>query len=218
MNSEPTLRPRLILIFGPAAVGKMTVGQELAKLTGFTLLYNHQIVDLVTELFPFGTPMFHRLARSFTLQLLEAAAESGLGLILTHGLVFSSPSARVIIDDWSAPCLNAGGEVFYVELTAPLECRLVRNETENRRRHKKTDWATPQRLREMETWGRWNSDGDFPYPDRHLVIDNANVEPAEVALMIQQRFGLPAAAQITRSTSTRPERAKQPWFRGHTRD
>ena len=197
MNSEPTLRPRLILIFGPAAVGKMTVGQELAKLTGFTLLYNHQIVDLVTELFPFGTPMFHRLARSFTLQLLEAAAESGLGLILTHGLVFGNASARMIIDDWSAPCLNAGGQVFYVELTAPLECRLVRNETENRRRHKKTDWATPQRLREMETWGRWNSNGDFPYPDRHIVIDNATLEAHEAALMIQQRFDLPVTAQAT---------------------
>src|SRR5438105_1063309 len=131
MNSKPSHPPRLVLIFGAAAVGKMSVGQELAKATGFSLLYNHQIVDLVTELFPFGTPMFHRLARGFTLQMLEAAAESGLGLILTHGLVFDRPSARVIIDDWSAPCLTAGGDVYYVELTAPLECRLIRNKTEN---------------------------------------------------------------------------------------
>src|SRR5437762_1923892 len=108
MTDESTPKPRLVLIFGPAAVGKMTVGQELARATGFTLLYNHQVVDLVTELFAFGTPMFHRLARSFTLQLLEAAAETRLGLILTHGLVFDRPSSRMIIDDWSAPCLNAG--------------------------------------------------------------------------------------------------------------
>jgi hypothetical protein len=194
MTNEPTPPPRLVLIFGPAAVGKMTVGQELAKATGLTLLYNHQVVDLVTELFPFGTPMFHRLSRSFTLQMLEAAAESRMGLILTHGLVFSRPSARMIIDDWSAPCLNAGGDVYYVELTAPLECRLIRNETENRQRHKKTDWATPERLREMETWGRWNSDGDFPYRDRHIVIDNSNLEPRDVAHTIRQRFDLPVAA------------------------
>ena len=196
MIDESPHPPRLVLIFGPAAVGKMTVGQELAKATGFSLLYNHQIVDLVTGMFPFGTPMFHRLARGFTLQMLEAAAETGLGLILTHGLVFGRPSSRVIIDDWSAPCLNAGGEVYYVELTAPLECRLQRNETENRRRHKKTDWATPERLREMETWGRWDSDGDFPYPERHIVIDNANVEPHEAAQMIRQHFRLPVVAQL----------------------
>ena len=194
MTAESSRPPRLVLILGPAAVGKMTVGQELAKATGFSLLYNHQIVDLVTELFPFGTPMFHDLARRFTLQMLEAAAESGLGLILTHGLVFDRPSSRTIIDDWSAPCLNAGGQVYYVELAAQLECRLIRNETENRRRHKKTDWATPERLREMETWGRWNSDGDFPYPDRHIVIDNTMVKPDEVARLIQQRFALPAFA------------------------
>ena len=64
LDHRDTPPRQLVLIFGPAAVGKMTVGQELAKLTGFTLLYNHQIVDLVTELFAFGTPMFHRLARS----------------------------------------------------------------------------------------------------------------------------------------------------------
>jgi hypothetical protein len=178
------------MILGPTAVGKMTVGQELAKLTGFKLLYNHMVVDLVTEFFPFGTPAFHRLARNFTNELLDAAAETGIDLILSHALVFSVPHARELIDEFSAPFVERGGDVFYAELVAPLEHRLQRNETENRRRHKKLDWATPHRLREIDAWGAWNSAGDFSYPDRHILIDNTDIAAADAARMIQQRFAL----------------------------
>ena len=92
MNSKAT--PALVFIFGPAAVGKMTVGQELKKLTGYRLLYNHMVVDLITEFFDFGTPPFHRLAAPFTKQIIETCAEERVGLIITHSLFFSAPGSR----------------------------------------------------------------------------------------------------------------------------
>ena len=46
------------------------------------------------------------------------------------------------------------------------------------------------RLRELESWGRWNSEGDFPYPDRHIVIDNTDVPAADAAMTIRERFAL----------------------------
>ena len=190
MPSQQVRNPQLVVILGPAAVGKMTVGQALADATGYKLLYNHRVVDIATDLFDFGTPAFHRIARGFTLELLDTAAETGVSLILTHALRFGSPSARALLDDFSAAYLKRGGDVYCAELKAPLEVRLARNETENRALHKKVDWATPDRLRELETWGPWNSDGDFPYPERHVVIDNANIAPDAVARMIIERFGL----------------------------
>jgi shikimate kinase len=36
-----------ILITGPQAVGKMTVGQELEKITGLKLFHNHMSIELV---------------------------------------------------------------------------------------------------------------------------------------------------------------------------
>ncbi|HDR7606865.1 TPA: hypothetical protein QCX41_004389 [Bacillus mycoides] len=39
---------KFILIFGPQAVGKMTVGQELAKLTDLKNFHNHMTIDLVS--------------------------------------------------------------------------------------------------------------------------------------------------------------------------
>jgi len=84
---ESAARPKLVFIFGPAAVGKMTVGQQLAEVTGFKLLYNHMVVDLVTQFFSFGSPPFHSLARPMTQQLIEACADNDVSLIITQGRI-----------------------------------------------------------------------------------------------------------------------------------
>ena len=182
--------PKLVYILGPAAVGKMTVGQRLAELTGFKLLYNHMVVDLVTAFFPFGSAPFHALARPMTLQLIEACAANEVNLIITHGLVFSAPGSHRLLEEWSEPHRRRGGAIFYAELVAPLDVRLERNATENRARHKNIEWATPGRLREMEGWGRWTSDGDIPDPARHIVIENSATTAEDAAGMIRQAFAL----------------------------
>ena len=40
-----------IIIYGPAAVGKMTVGKELSKLTGYKLFHNHMSIEFVLQFF-----------------------------------------------------------------------------------------------------------------------------------------------------------------------
>ena len=42
---------KLVLLIGSGAVGKMTVGQELAKITGLKLFHNHMTIEPVLELF-----------------------------------------------------------------------------------------------------------------------------------------------------------------------
>ena len=40
---------KLLLLFGDAAVGKMTVGQELCKITDFRLFHNHMTIEPVLK-------------------------------------------------------------------------------------------------------------------------------------------------------------------------
>lgn len=55
----------LIVIFGSGAVGKMTVGQELMKITDFRLFHNHMAIEPVIELFGrFDPPLWRRFART----------------------------------------------------------------------------------------------------------------------------------------------------------
>ncbi len=43
-----------VVILGPPAVGKTTVGYELAKRTDMKVFHNHMTIDPILEFFPFG--------------------------------------------------------------------------------------------------------------------------------------------------------------------
>lgn len=186
----------LVILFGPPAVGKMTVGQELSSLTGYPLLRNHMTIDLVTELFDFGTPQFGRLVPAFRRMLVAEAATSDLpGLIFTFVWALDVDEDRQFLDGLRDDVAEHGGATFYAELVAGLEERLVRNRTENRLRHKKkADFVkTEAAMLRMEECRRMNSDGGFPYPERHVRIDNTHVDARAAALRIVTAFGFPVA-------------------------
>ena len=42
---------KLVFLIGSGAVGKMTVGQELMKLTGLRLFHNHMTIEPIIEIF-----------------------------------------------------------------------------------------------------------------------------------------------------------------------
>lgn len=42
---------KLLFLFGNATVGKMTVGQELMKITDLRLCHNHMTIEPVIEIF-----------------------------------------------------------------------------------------------------------------------------------------------------------------------
>jgi hypothetical protein len=182
-----------IVLFGPPAVGKMTVGQELAKLTGYKLLHNHMTIDLVTEFFDFGTPQFGRLVPEFRRMIVREAAASDLpGMIFTFVWGLDLPEDKTFIDDLCGYVEDNGGTCYFAELAAPVDERLRRNLTENRLKHKKKDRAVSEAyILGLENAScPVNSNGDFPYPDRHIKIDNTNLSAEEAARRIKDHFKL----------------------------
>lgn len=188
------VRPDLVLIFGPPAVGKMTVGYELARLTGLRLFHNHQTIDLVLPYFEFGTPPFERLVRDMRRRLLEEVANSDLsGLISTFVWAFDDSRDRTIVEGWAEVFRSRGGRVFFVELEASLEQRLSRNESEFRLAQKplKRDVeASRALLLQDDANHRLNSAGEFDGEENYLRIDTTNLSAADAAKTIAARFGL----------------------------
>jgi hypothetical protein len=184
---------RLIVIFGPPAVGKMTVGAELAALTGLTLFHNHVAIEPALKLFPYGSLPFIRLVRVFRNQVFQEVAQSSSpGLIYTFLWNLNDERDKKYIDGVAALFESHGADVLYVELYSPLEERLKRNRTQKRLREKpsKRDLeASEQRLLANEAQ-RLNTDGDFFYPDRHLRIDNTTLSAREAAEQVFHRFQL----------------------------
>lgn len=85
---------KFIIIFGPQAVGKMTVGHELEKITGIKLFHNHQTLELLELYFGF-TPKTFELSHSFRNQIFKTVAESNL-----NGLIFTYVWAFDLQEDW----------------------------------------------------------------------------------------------------------------------
>lgn len=184
--------PILVFIVGPGAVGKMAVGTELATRTGLKLFHNHHTIDLVLRFFPFGSPTFNRLVGEFRRRIMEGVAASDLpGLIFTYVWAFDQPGDQREVDAYAAIFRARGGSVFYVELQAPQEVRLRRNETEFRLAEKpfKRDLAESRRqLLWLDTF-QLDSRGRFDDRADYIRIDNTERSAAEVAELVIERFG-----------------------------
>lgn len=190
---------QLVIIFGPPAVGKMTVGFELERLTGMPLFHNHMTIELILRFFPYGTPPFNRLVNEFRTRIFEEVAASNLsGMIFTYVWAFDEPEDKAFIDRMTAIFQARGGEVCFVELSSPLDERLRRNETELRlseKPSKRNVERSRHNLVEMGQRYELNTSGNFFYPNQHLHVDNTNLTPEEVARQIVERFNIPMRPQ-----------------------
>ena len=109
----------LVVIFGPPAVGKMTVGIELERLTGLRLFHNHMTVDAILPFFPFGSAGFHKLVEEFRRRIFEEVAASDLaGLIFTYVWALNDPADKDHMDRLVKVFADRGSRVCYVELEA----------------------------------------------------------------------------------------------------
>jgi len=185
----------LVIIFGPPAVGKMTVGIELERRTGFRLFHNHMSVDPVMRLFSFESPSYSRLVSEFRRRVFEEfSASEERGLIFTFVWALDDEQDRRFVDATMGIFVEKGADVYFVELEATQEVRLLRNETPLRLAEKRPQRDTAGSrafLLDADRRYRLNSKGDFPYPELHLKIDNTDLTPETVARRITERFGLP---------------------------
>ena len=125
---------KLVVILGAGAVGKMTVGQSLANITGLRLFHNHMSLEIVFEVFgvaPTGFP--HRLRKLFFEEFVKTDLD---GMIFTYLLAFDSEKDLETLDSLVDIFRREGAEICYVELVTSQEVRLQRNATENRLFHK----------------------------------------------------------------------------------
>ncbi len=186
--------PNFIMICGPQAVGKMTVGQELAKLTGYKLFYNHMTIELVRLLFEYDKDVFWKMNTKIRDLIFEEFSKSNeKGIIFTGCFDFENElkQDKEDFERWVAPFK----EVFVVELEADLKERLRRNRTENRLEHKpsKRDMEmSEKRLLTAEQKHKLNSEpgqGEKLF-ENYMKINNTNISAEEVAKLIKNRFEL----------------------------
>lgn len=182
---------KLIFLIGNAAVGKMTVGQELMKITDLRLFHNHMTIEPVIEVFGYFHGKTIKRLREIIFE--EFAASDNYGLIFTYMWDFDQKSEWDYVEHVTNIFREKGADVYYVELVAPQEIRLQRNITENRLKHKASKREieiSNQRLVNADEMYRCvSSDGEIQF-DNYIKIDNSNLSAALAAKMIKERFDL----------------------------
>ena len=178
----------LVFLHGAPAAGKLTTARALERLVGYPVFHNHLVVDLLTALFPFGTPPFTRLREQFWLAVFAEAAAAGRSLVFTF-----TPDSTVaagfpqrVLDTVG----GRGGRVRFVRLAVgPAEQERRIDRPERHEFHKVTDVAFLRRVAEE------------PPPEQppvELEIDTERSSPDETAATIVRHFGLAPRARQER--------------------
>ena len=173
----------MIFLYGPPAVGKLTVAKELAKITGYKLFHNHLTVDLVSSLYEWGSPKYWEYLRSIREQLLANLAKDNVDIIFTY--VYAAGEDEEVMERMFKKVEENGGEVLLVQLTTSIEKLKERIVAEDRRQFKKM-----HKTESLESW--INQYKLFEaYPNRqNLIVDNSEMDPNEVANLIVEKYNL----------------------------
>ena len=185
---------KLVMLFGPQAVGKMTIGHELEKITNLKLFHNHMTIELVSPFFNYGTPTGKKLVKLFREEIFKEVASSDLeGLIFTFLWYFDSKEDWEYTEKIVKIFRDKGAEIYFVELEANEEERLKRNKTEHRLEHKPSKrniaWSDGE-LKKSGLEHRLNSEEGEIKEKNYIKIDNTNLSPEIVAQKIKEAFNL----------------------------
>lgn len=171
----------------------MTVGHELTQITELKLFHNHMSIELLHPYFGFERETW-RLANLLRKELFESFARSN-----NYGLIFTYVWGFDLQEDWefvNQTCdifESKGAEIYFVELEADLEERLIRNKTTFRLDQKPTKRNLEQSERDLKKTmekHRLNSNPGEIERRNYLKINNTNLNADEVAKLIKDTFNL----------------------------
>jgi hypothetical protein len=178
--------PTLVYLYGPPAVGKLTIAESLSALTGWPLFHNHLSVNAVRPIFEFGSKPFTEVVHRLRLDVFQTAMTEGMSLIFTNNSAWGGSDGRARFVAFAEAARAAvklgGGRAQFVRLTAPaavLEERLA-----NPSRQQLNKLVDPLRLREL-----LGSLDESPLYEDDLTIDTSQCSANEAAFTISAYIG-----------------------------
>lgn len=179
----------LIFIHGRAAAGKLTTARDLSARVGYPVFHNHLVVDLLSEVFQFGSEPFVRLREEFWLAVFTDAARAGTSLIFTFA---PEPTVARGFPARARAAVEAhDGRVRFVHLAV--------SEAEQERRIGNASRREFHKLSDLETLrASRGQDRDIERPPVDLEIDTDVSSAAESAARIVEHFALTPAHVVPR--------------------
>lgn len=189
----------LIVVSGPQAVGKMTVAEKIKEKLGYSLMINHDSIEVSDRIFERGSAPQKELNKIIRDGAFQTAIKYNIDMIFTFVTAYDMQSDIDYLNNLRSMFESTGGEFYFIELEADVKTRLERNVTPHRLESKytKKDIETSEKdlLETMEKY-RLNSNDDEIICPNHLKINNTNLEPEVVAEQVIQHFQLQHAQML----------------------
>ncbi|MDO8469656.1 MAG: AAA family ATPase [bacterium] len=176
---------KLVMIYGPPAVGKLTVAKALQEATGFRLLHNHLFTDICDAVFEkFGTQARTELNLQLRTDVIRATAKDGaLGMIFTFSY-YAGPlreAADHAVRTYIRVIKELQGEIYFVKLSCDMP--------ELEKRVKNSSRAGTRKITDIEKLRRVLQEerpAEIPLQiAESYTIDNTHLSPKVVATMIK---------------------------------
>jgi len=178
---------KLIVIYGPPGVGKLTVAKKLAETTELKLLHNHMIADLIVPIFGLRTEASIEFSAAVRMMIYEIAVRHNTPGIISTVLYYPGEQAHKFLSDCEKMMASHGGELFVIGLTASLEALKQRAVSESRQGTRKI--TSPEKLEQVIT--EENLLATVPESVvKSLLIDNTHLQPEEVVEKIKSYCGI----------------------------
>lgn len=174
---------KLVVIYGPTAAGKHTVGQKLSELTGYHFFYNHLTVDVVRVLFDDEDKRRRKLLHKLRIDTIEEAARYNMNVVFTMAYT-EQPHSREFVRAIREAVAKHDGTIHFVRLDPPDATLFERIGNESRRLLRKP--TDPEHLRRVLATKQMRVDIDSEV----LVLDTSKLSPEQSANRIIDHFGL----------------------------
>jgi len=175
------MAPRIILIHGPPACGKLTTAQALAAQRGSVILHNHLTFNLAQALFEIDDPRLQALHRELRLVMLRHALAAGIPEIIMT-MVYAEPDSVGVVAEFNTLLEAYGGTLYPCYLRCSTRALLSRVTEAGRAAYGKLQ--SPERLTELLATHDYR-----PIPDpRTFELDNDEQSPDTIARKIAAKI------------------------------
>ena len=169
---------RLLFLYGPPAVGKLTVAKLLARRSGYVLFHNQLTVDLAQQIFPWGSAEYVDLVDRLRLEIMQRAAKAEVsGMIFTF--VYAHPLDLPFVRKVQRVLRRHDGSTHFYQLTCQREHLFERVKQDSRRDHEKI--RTKKTLQRV--LDRYDLHTAIPRTES-LLVDTSRLRPAAAAELI----------------------------------
>ena len=183
----------LIVIIGPQAVGKMTVAEKLKERIGYSLMSNHDSIEITLKIFSNNDKAKRKLKSKIREDVFNISLENNISLIFTFIVDFNTNVDIDYLTELKNKYEKTGGQFYLIELEADIKTRLERNKTpqrlESKPSKKDLEWSDQELIESMNKY-RMNSKKDEIKFDNYIKINNTNLTLQDVADIIINKFNL----------------------------